>query len=153
MAKKPANIEEDLLGGTATETAAPPAKPKPKKKVTKPAAEEEEDLIGKTVQKAKASASKVAKPAAAKTNGKAKAAKPEKVTKRVVRAPRDDEQIEKVKAALLKQKKPISYADFATKLDAPIRMVRRMSRALVAEGQLELTKEGTIGYVRSIALA
>lgn len=128
---KAAKADDDLLApSTKAKAAAKPAKAK--------AAAAEDDLLapsGKAKVKAKAAAAE--KPAkAAKPKGEAK-------------APRSGG-AEEIRAVLAKTKKLTSYNDIATTGGFDIRAVRRTARAMRDEGLIELTKDGTVAFVKAI---
>lgn len=60
---------------------------------------------------------------------------------------------EDVRKVLLKTRKATSYSDIATENGFNLRMVRRQSRALAATGEVEITKEATLGYVKALKKA
>ena len=148
MAKKQIADVEDLVGEEADEvglvempkakkTAAKKTAPAKKAKAAKPAATDDEDLIGKPA----------AKKTKAKANGKAPA---KKAAAKKDRVPRNPELIEKIRAAIRKQKKALSYSEMAEKLGCDIRLLRRTTRGMVEAKEAELSKQGTIGYVRGL---
>jgi hypothetical protein len=133
------------------------------KKASKPAAEEDDDLLAgkgdkkgakaKKGTKAKASAEDVddilegkkGSKAAAKGNGKAKpAAKKPAGGKRKQSARAEDiADTDEVRKALLKYKRATSYADIQTATGFNIRQIRRTARSMRDNGELTLTKDGT----------
>lgn len=121
---------------------------KASKKTTKPAAED--DLLAAPAKKA--AAKKAGKKAAeddllAAPKGK-KATAPAKKSK--AKAPEFDGTAEEVRNVLLKTRKATSYTDIAGANNFNIRMVRRQARALRDNGDVEISKEGTIGYVKAV---
>lgn len=137
----------------ATAKKAAPAKTS--KKAATPAAED--DLLA-----TKGSSKKASKAAAAaddllatKSGGKkAKAPAPAaKKAKKAAPAQEFDGTAEEVRAVLMKTRKATSYTDIAQANNFNIRMVRRQSRALRDSGDVEISKEGTIGFVKAVKKA
>lgn len=88
---------------------------------------------------------KKAKPS--KANGKSKKAADAEPRSRGRGADRPLVAAEDVKKALLKVKKPISYADFADANEFNLRQVRRTARRLRDAGEIDITHNGTEGMV------
>lgn len=120
------------------------------KKPAKASAAEVDDVLAPAAKKAgKAKADDVlegkkggkapAKKAAAKAPAKKAKAKAEGVTT-------DD-----VRAVILKCKKLTSYADVAAAAGTEdMRQVRRTARAMRDAGEIEITKEGTVAFVKKV---
>lgn len=111
----------------------------PKAKAKKAAPKVEDDL---TAPKAKAKAKK--------DDLTAPKAKPAKKAKKEAEF---EGSADEVRAVLLKTKKATSYTDLAAANNFNIRMVRRQARGLRDSGEVEITKEGTTGYVRVLKKA
>ena len=133
-AKKAAKAEDDLL--------APKAKGK--------AAKAEDDLLA---PKGKAKAKPAEDDLLAPKGGKGKPKAEAKPKPKAKKTPEFEGSAEDVRAVLLKTRKATSYTDLADQHNFNIRMVRRQARALRDSGEVEITKEGTLGYVRAVKKA
>jgi len=127
----------------ATAKKAAPAKTSKKTKAA-PAEAAEDDLLA--TKKPAAKKAKKAAPAEDDLLSTKKAAPAKKAKKA---APAEDEPTaEDVRNVLLKTRKATSYTDIAEANGFNIRMVRRQARALRDTGEVEISKEGTLGFVK-----
>jgi hypothetical protein len=129
----------------ATAKKAAPAKTSKKPKATE-AAPEDDLLAPKAKGKAKAAAPEDDLLA---TKGK-KAAPAKKAPAKKAAKAEDEASADDVRAVLLKTRKATSYTDIAEANGFNIRMVRRQARSLRDSGEVEITKEGTLGYVKVV---
>ena len=128
---------DESAGGDAVDeetTAAPKAKKAKASKKATPAKKA-------TTAKAAAPAKKASAPAKKATAKKVAAAKKEST-------PRVALENSPIRKALLKVRRPVSYADFSTANDFNIRTVRRMARDMCAAGELDRVRDGQAVMIR-----
>jgi hypothetical protein len=123
----------------ATAKKAAPAKTTKKAAKAEPV---EDDLLATKPKKAKAKPEPVDDLLASKKTKKAAPAKKSKAE--------DEASAEDVRTVLKKTRKATSYTDIANENGFNIRMVRRQARALRDAGEVEITKEATLGYVKAL---